>query len=374
MENMSKDSSSKNSNRSRPFHHLKIAVAMCGMFALIGGLGFSTLADKANAQIISPPTERTVEENLAISDTVANSTVSESSSIKMYAVALTSASKPRYITLTNINPRTGLSTGSSIGTASANYKVYGTGQVKSGHTQIAFFGRSGWVKSNQLKRISVASYKTKKTAVLYAGPGTGSKLATVLTDYTVGTIDNVKTKNGAWTKVQHKGKTGWLSSSILVKAAIDAPEGPGKGSYSNAAYASEISNHIRKYCGNVKIEITTSTGVYYAQSSPEKIVISRNYSDPTTALMKAISLHECAHIKTFRIYKDFSKLQTAAQKINPNKDKIGVEHLADCMADVMGAKRTGQLSGGGTYRAGYGGTCSAQQKIAANKLVQGKMM
>ena len=289
-------------------------------------------------------------------------------------VKLTAGSKPRYITTKAIKPRTGMSKGSYLGSATAGYKVTGTGKVKSGHTQIIFFGKKGWVKSNQLKRIAVSYYTTKKASTLYANPGSGKKLATVLNDYTVGTMDNVKTKNGKWTKVQYKGKTGWISSKNLKKASANAFEQPGKKSYSDAAYAKQIKSNMSKYCKNVRVDISKKAHTYYAQSNPEKIVISRaTYNDPASAPIRSISLHECAHIKTFRLYSsDFNKFEKAAEKINPKKDGLGSEHLADCMSDMMGGKRSGKLSNGWTYTTGYGGKCTANQKAASKRLLQGK--
>lgn len=352
----------------------RITATLCAASIVIG-----------SATAFAPPTSKapqanTVNAQAATSLTLNPSTTSEKTQttevapVQLHSKAkLTKAAKPRYITTKAIKPRSGIGKGSYLGSATAGYKVTGTGKVKSGHTQIYFFNRIGWVKSNQLKRVAVNYYTTKKATTLYSSPGSGKKLATVLNDYTVGTMDNVKTKNGAWIKVQHKGKTGWIASKHVKKASANLFEGPGKKSYSDAAYAKQVKSNMAKYCKNVRVDITNKKNTYYATSYPEKIVMSReSYHDPASAPIKSISLHECAHIKTYRLYSDFSKFEKAAEKINPQKDGMGSEHLADCMSDIMGGKRSGVLPNGWTYTTGYGGKCTAKQKAASKKLLQGK--
>lgn len=355
--------------------YFKVSVAICGVAVLVGGLGFNAEAT------VSKDTPERVEGSFKadLSQFKQIEKVSEVSSevdnIVLHAkVKTTAAAKPRYVTIKTIKPRKGLSKGASLGSATAGYIVYGTGKTSKGHTQIKFFNHIGWVKSNQLKRVSAASYKTKRSTALRSSPGAGKTLATVLNDYTVGTFDNVRTKNGAWVKVQYKGKTGWVSLKHVKKVSVNAAEGAGAKSYSNSAYAKVIKSNVAKYCKNLRVDVTNKSGVYYAQSNPEKIVISRNsYHDPSSNAMKALSLHECAHIKTFKLYpRDFNKLEKYAQKINPNRDSRGIEHLTDCMSDLMGAKRNGVMPNGWSYSAGYGGKCSGTQKSVAKKLLQGK--
>lgn len=283
-------------------------------------------------------------------------------------------SKPRYISTATINPRSGKSSGAKLGSASKGYAVWGTGNSSDGHTQIKFFGRDAWVKSSNIKRVSAANYTTKRGTSLRAGAASGKTLATLPTDYTVGTLNNARAKNNQWVQVQYAGKTGWLAAKDIKSVSLNAAPGPGAKSYSDATWASMVGKNIAKYCPSVPVRVSKKRGEYYAESIPRRITLSRvGNNDPNAGNIKAVALHECAHMQQFKVYPSgFAKLTTYAEKINPRRDGRGIEHLADCMSDKMGARRTGTLANGSTYIAGYQGKCTSAQNKAADSLLAGK--
>ena len=137
------------------------------------------------------------------------------------------ASKPRFVTTGSITPRTGKSSGAKLGSASKGYTVWGTGKSSSGHTQIKFFGKSAWVKSNQLKRVAAANYTTTRGTKLRSQAAAGKTLATLPSDYTVGTLTNAKANKNKWVQVQYQGRTGWVASKDLKGASLRAAAGAG---------------------------------------------------------------------------------------------------------------------------------------------------
>lgn len=283
-------------------------------------------------------------------------------------------SKPHYITTATIKPRSGRGSGARLGSATKGYTVWGTGKTSKGYTQIRFLGRTGWVKSNLLKRLVVAKYTAKQPTDLRSKANGGTKLATVGPDYTLGTVDNARNKSRSWVRVQYKGTTGWVALKHLKRAPLGKAVGPGTRTYSDAAWAKAVSKNISRYCPRTTVRVSHRGNEYYAQSSPLRITLSRvGHPDPGAAPIRAVALHECAHIMQFRAYpRGFSKLVRHAEKINPRRDGYGIEHLADCMSDLMGAKRSGHLADGSTYYTGYHGKCSSTQKRAAARLIAGK--
>lgn len=285
-----------------------------------------------------------------------------------------SSSKPRYVTTASIAPRSGKSSGAKLGSASKGYVVWGTGRSSSGHTQITFFGRTGWVKSSQLKRVASAKYATKRGTALRSKAAAGKSLGSIPTDFTLETLNNAKAKSGSWVQLQYRGKTGWVATKDLKSVSINAAVGAGAKSYSDATWAKMVKKNISKYCPSTPVRVSKKKGEYYAESAPRRITLSRiGNPDPDAANIKAVALHECAHIKQFSVYPTgFAKLKSYAEKINPRRDGRGIEYLADCMSDKMGARRSGKLADGSTYYAGYQGKCSSTQKQAVTKLLANK--
>ncbi|MFC0249925.1 hypothetical protein ACFFIO_15565 [Citricoccus parietis] len=88
---------------------------------------------------------------------------------------------------------------------------------------------------------------------------------------------------------------------------------------------------------------------------------------------RAVALHECAHILQYRAYGfDADALASDMDRIYPHGTSSGTEHMADCMADLMGAERSGVVDGQG-YSAGYGGECTPAQSAAAAELIEGRL-
>ncbi|NKX52689.1 hypothetical protein HER39_19360, partial [Arthrobacter deserti] len=95
---------------------------------------------------------------------------------------------------------------------------------------------------------------------------------------------------------------------------------------------------------------------------------------PNHRMALAIQYHECAHILQYRAYNyDPAALDRAMRRVYGKAN--GTEHMADCIADVMGAQRRGVYSTSGstttTYVAGYGGKCSSAHYSAAKKIIAG---
>lgn len=289
--------------------------------------------------------------------------------------SVVAAAKPRFLATGTITPRAGKGRGAALGSASKGYTVWGTGKTSAGYTQIKFFGKDAWVKSSRLRRVAVAHYTTTRGTKLRTEAATGRIIATVPNDYTVGTLSNIKSKKNTWVRIQYRGKTGWVAARDLKGASLSAAVGAGRKSFSDAVWASKARNNISKYCPSVPVRVSKAKGEYHAQSNPRQITLSRvGHNDPNEANIKAVALHECAHILQFGVAASgFGKLTRYAEKINPRRDGRGIEHLADCMSEKMGAKRTGTLSGGGTYVAGYGGRCNSAQNRAARALLSGKL-
>ena len=88
---------------------------------------------------------------------------------------------------------------------------------------------------------------------------------------------------------------------------------------------------------------------------------------------RAVVLHECAHILQYRAYDhDWAALEEAMHRLAPDRARSPVEHMADCMSEVMGAERRGFTEDGEWYEAGYGGPCSREQADAAGRIVAGE--
>lgn len=88
---------------------------------------------------------------------------------------------------------------------------------------------------------------------------------------------------------------------------------------------------------------------------------------------RAVALHECAHILQYRTYDyDYAALDLDMERLYPGGTSSGIEHMADCMSDLMGAERSGVVEGQG-YAVGYGGACTPAQQAAAAALIAGRL-
>lgn len=226
--------------------------------------------------------------------------------------------------------------------------------------------------------VSTTSMWTKVSSGLYQQGDYGSKtLTTIPAQAKVARLG----ASGSMTKVKYGTTTGWVNSYFLTGGE---PGGTRKPYASPKTYAQGVQNNIAKWCWGVPVATGPGTNGYATMRSlgwGEDVIVEEEIyvgadAPVNSDLSKAIQIHECAHILQYRAYKyDSDALEAAMDRVYPNGAHPGVEHMADCMADAMGAKRTGTFTQDGymySYVAGYGGTCSSTQLNAAKKLIAGK--
>ena len=94
-------------------------------------------------------------------------------------------------------------------------------------------------------------------------------------------------------------------------------------------------DYMKKYCPNQVITVKKGGSASTAHSGSLRIEMAPGQGSQH----KAIALHECAHIITFRLYG--SGLEAMDRRLNKIfKSSNGVEMVADCMAYRMGADRS----------------------------------
>jgi hypothetical protein len=59
------------------------------------------------------------------------------------------------------------------------------------------------------------------------------------------------------------------------------------------------------------------------------------------------------------------------ERTDPGGTAIGGEHMADCVADLMVARREGQHADGQGYAPGYGETCTDDENAAGQRILVG---
>jgi hypothetical protein len=214
--------------------------------------------------------------------------------------------------------------------------------------------------------------QTKAKTVMYTSAKGSKKRATIPADYTM-KAKSATLKNSRY-KVTYKGKTGWVKKSKVSRVSVKTKIG-------KLSWAGSAKKNIKRWCKGVPVTTKKETTNYAQVSSngTARIVLSRTAFgkklDPNHALAVATQYHECAHVLQYRVYNyDFRAAEKAMKKVYPKplKHASSFEHMADCIADAMGAKREGKLTGSMTYIAGYGGDCSKKQMKAAKKILAGK--
>lgn len=148
--------------------------------------------------------------------------------------------------------------------------------------------------------------------------------------------------------------------------------------------ASEVRQLMSPWCTDVPTSVHAGSGgqagftedrhpVFGRTGAPE-VFIRIGLQWPTDhAGTRAVALHECAHILQYRAYDyDSTALEADMHRLYPLGTSSGTEHMADCMADLMGAERVGSVDGQG-YSAGYGGGCTPAQSAAAAELLAGRL-
>ncbi len=223
------------------------------------------------------------------------------------------------------------------------------------------------------KKKAKPRYQTKVRTVLYTSARGSKKRATVPADYTVKAV-STKKKNGR-IQVVHRGKRAWVQASKVSRVSPATKLG-------TMSWGGSAKKNIKRWCKGVPVEVNKADRNFASASGNgawELIELSRvafgEKLDANHPMAVAIQYHECGHILQYRAYDyDFVALKRAMNKVYPKGAHPGIEHMADCISDVMGAKRSGNLSGGRTYIAGYGGDCSKKQLRAAKRIIAGKRL
>lgn len=126
-------------------------------------------------------------------------------------------------------------------------------------------------------------------------------------------------------------------------------------------YTKTSYNYMKRYCPNQVITLIPGR-TSNANSLNRQIKMATGI--PDQASLRFVSLHECAHILSFKVYPDFNQLVKRMNAIYGTRPVPGVEQLADCMASAMG---------GDLRRSGYGTkNCTGARADAARKILAGK--
>jgi hypothetical protein len=187
-------------------------------------------------------------------------------------------------------------------------------------------------------------------------------------------------EQGSMTQVRAGSTTGWVNSDFLSAGRPGTTQKPYP---TPTAYAQRAANNMAPWCWDIPMAETFDGTNAWAQFEvrgyrewPSTYEVSELIGlghdlNPDSVPARAVQLHECAHILQYRTYRyDSVALDANMKRIYPNGRHEGTEHMADCMADAMGARRVSS-SGGATWTVGYGGTCTSAQLAAARKVIAG---
>jgi hypothetical protein len=184
---------------------------------------------------------------------------------------------------------------------------------------------------------------------------------------------------GSMTQVRAGSTTGWVNSYFLTAGQPGTARKPYP---TPAEYTQHAANHMAPWCWRIPMETKAGTDAWAqyeltgAPEWPSTYVVAERIAlghdiDANSVPARAVQLHECAHILQYRAYRyDGDALDANMQRVYPNGTVLGTEHMADCMADAMGARRVSS-SDGATWTVGYGGTCTSAQMAAARKVIAG---
>ncbi|MDI3330017.1 MAG: S-layer homology domain-containing protein [Micrococcus sp.] len=187
-------------------------------------------------------------------------------------------------------------------------------------------------------------------------------------------------EQGSMTQVRAGSTTGWVNSDFLTRGEPGTTRTPYP---TPTRYEHRAANTMAAWCWD--IPMTTFDGThawaeYEVRGYPEwpstyevqELIGLGHDLDADSVPARAVQLHECAHILQYRTYRyDGDALDARMDRIYPNGTSGGTEHMADCMADAMGARRVSSSDDGSTWTVGYGGTCTAAQMSAARKVIAG---
>ena len=185
-------------------------------------------------------------------------------------------------------------------------------------------------------------------------------------------------------QVRVNGTTGWVNKGMLTPGR---PGTTAKPYPRPASFEQRVANNIAPWCWKPEISVISgqtsfanmrfryrTVGGRVLVEKEEDLQITGEISDPNHVSSRAVQLHECAHLLQYRAYGYLDATDRTGQLSVMDRDlnrvygnKNGVEHMADCMADVMGAQRDA-----GEYTVGYGGACAPAHLAAARKLIAGE--
>ncbi|GAA1123039.1 S-layer homology domain-containing protein [Citricoccus alkalitolerans] len=185
-------------------------------------------------------------------------------------------------------------------------------------------------------------------------------------------------------QVRVGGRTGWVNKGML---STGQPGTAAKPYPRDGSFEQKVANNIAPWCWKPQISVISGRTSYANmrlryQASGDRILVEKEeglqitgmIADPNHVSSRAIQLHECAHLLQYRAYGYLDATDRNGQLSVMDRDlnrvygnDNGVEHLADCMADVMGAQRDSR-----EYTVGYGGECTSAHLAAARQLIAGK--
>lgn len=123
-------------------------------------------------------------------------------------------------------------------------------------------------------------------------------------------------------------------------------------------------NYMKKACPNVTLETVNrqkSSGL--AMMYERRIIMRNDMAKAQPAVLKQMSLHECAHVIQGEVYSNHDELSRRADKVYRQRNGKGMEMQADCMA---------QLMGGNAKLSGYHTHCGKVENAAARKVLARK--
>lgn len=240
--------------------------------------------------------------------------------------------------------------------------------------------------STTTKTAAGVAYRTTVSVILRSAPSNQQAAVRRLAQGTA--VTTTGTKRGTWLKVKAGSSTGWIQTGHLARATAAKPYA------APSTYAQHAANNIARWCSGVPVTTRKGTGgtaSYSVRTSGGKRTVTERIelgvgNPVNSARAKATQYHECAHILQYRAYGYSSAaLNKAMNRIYPRGGSNtfakgasyagGTEHMADCMADVMGATRSGRYTEEGityTWRSGYGGNCTRAQLSYAKKVIAGQ--
>ncbi|MGD6980232.1 MULTISPECIES: SH3 domain-containing protein [Citricoccus] len=301
-----------------------------------------------------------------------------------------------YTTKVAVNLRKGASTNHGVVRKLAKGAAVTTTGKKSGSWLHLKAGAStGWIHSGHLTRsaapkpsTSTVALWTKTATGLYADQDLSEKLVNIPAQAKVTKVSST----GMLTRITYGTTTGWVSADLLSAGQPGTTAKP----YPNATgYSQRAANNIAKWCWGVPVKTYPGTGgfaSFYAYTyGPDAMTVTELIeigSDHPVSSPQSLTTqyHECAHILQYRAYQyDGPAMDKAMDRIYPKGGSNtfwpgysyhkGTEHMADCMSEVMGAKRINSSTKNGvttTWYSGYGGSCTTTQLNHAKKLIAGQ--